>query len=67
MRPARDKNTYPYAESLHEQLPENGVGAMKALQELINTSAVAAVHSTGPKFFHLSSAAIHRQRLEPIG
>ena len=50
-RPVRDPRAERIAAGFGGSLPESGVGAVAALEELVDGFG-AAVHSTGPKFFH---------------
>ena len=50
-RPVRDPDAEEVAAGFGGPLPEDGVGAVAALQELLEGSA-GLVHSTGPRFFH---------------
>ena len=50
-RPVRDPRAEEAAASFGGSLPEDGVGAVAALQELIEGGA-GLVHSAGPRFFH---------------
>ena len=50
-RPVRDPQAEDAAASFGGALPEDGVGAVAALQELIE-GAGGLVHSAGPRFFH---------------
>jgi glutamate/tyrosine decarboxylase-like PLP-dependent enzyme len=50
-RPVRDPRADEVAATFGGPLPEEGVGAERALQELLGGLG-AAVHSAGPKFFH---------------
>ena len=50
-RPVRDPRADDVAATFGGPLPEEGVGAEKALEELIG-GLDGAVHSAGPKFFH---------------
>jgi glutamate/tyrosine decarboxylase-like PLP-dependent enzyme len=50
-RPVRDPGAEEVAAAFGGPLPEEGVGAMRALEELV-TGFDGAVHSAGPKFFH---------------
>ena len=50
-RPVRDPRADDVAATFGGPLPEQGVGAERALQELLD-GLDAAVHSAGPKFFH---------------
>jgi glutamate/tyrosine decarboxylase-like PLP-dependent enzyme len=50
-RPVRDPEAEEVAASFGGELPEEGVGAVAALEELVG-GAGALVHSAGPRFFH---------------
>jgi glutamate/tyrosine decarboxylase-like PLP-dependent enzyme len=50
-RPVRDPHAEDAAASFGGALPEDGVGAVAALQELIEGGG-GLVHSAGPRFFH---------------
>jgi glutamate/tyrosine decarboxylase-like PLP-dependent enzyme len=50
-RPVRDRRADEVAATFGGPLPEDGVGAVRALQELV-AGLDGAVHSAGPKFFH---------------
>ena len=50
-RPVRDPRADEMAATFGGPLPEQGVGAERALEELLG-GLDAAVHSAGPKFFH---------------
>ncbi len=50
-RPVRDPQAEDAAASFAGSLPEDGVGAIAALQELLEGGG-GLVHSAGPKFFH---------------
>ena len=50
-RPVRDPRADEVAATFGGPLPEEGVGAARALEELLG-GLDAAVHSAGPKFFH---------------
>jgi glutamate/tyrosine decarboxylase-like PLP-dependent enzyme len=50
-RPVRDPRAEDVAASFRADLPEDGVGAERALEELV-AGIDGAVHSAGPKFFH---------------
>lgn len=50
-RPVRDPRADEVAAGFGGPLPEQGVGAVAALEELI-AGIDGAVHSAGPKFFH---------------
>ena len=50
-RPVRDAQAEEAAASFGGSLPEDGIGAIAALQELIEGGG-GFVHSAGPKFFH---------------
>ncbi len=50
-RPVRDPRADEVAATFGGPLPEQGVGSLAALQELVG-GFDAAVHSAGPKFFH---------------
>jgi glutamate/tyrosine decarboxylase-like PLP-dependent enzyme len=50
-RPVRDPKAEERAASFGGPLPQEGVGAARALEELVE-GFDAAVHSAGPKFFH---------------
>src|SRR5213083_564125 len=51
-RDVRDPRAEAVAASFRGQLPEDGVGAEQALEELVG-GIDGAVHSAGPKFFHI--------------
>jgi glutamate/tyrosine decarboxylase-like PLP-dependent enzyme len=50
-RPVRDPRADEVAATFGGPLPEDGVGAVRALEELVG-GIDGAVHSAGPKFFH---------------
>ncbi len=50
-RAVRDPRAEEVASSFEAALPEDGVGAVRALEELVG-GIDGAVHSAGPKFFH---------------
>src|SRR4029077_18229696 len=50
-RNVRDPRAEDVAASFRGELPEDGVGAERALEELV-AGIDGAVHSAGPKFFH---------------
>jgi glutamate/tyrosine decarboxylase-like PLP-dependent enzyme len=50
-RPVRDPRAEEVAATFGGPLPEEGVGAARALEELV-AGLDGAVHSAGPKFFH---------------
>jgi glutamate/tyrosine decarboxylase-like PLP-dependent enzyme len=50
-RPVRDPGAEQVAATFGGELPEDGVGAVAALEELVG-GAGALVHSAGPRFFH---------------
>jgi glutamate/tyrosine decarboxylase-like PLP-dependent enzyme len=50
-RSVRDSHAEEVAASFDAQLPDDGVGAVRALEELVG-GIDGAVHSAGPKFFH---------------
>src|SRR6476659_9888883 len=50
-RNVRDPRAEEVAASVRGELPEDGVGAERALEELV-AGIDGAVHSAGPKFFH---------------
>jgi glutamate/tyrosine decarboxylase-like PLP-dependent enzyme len=50
-RPVRDPRAEDVAASFRGALPEDGVGAERALEELV-AGIDGAVHSAGPRFFH---------------
>jgi glutamate/tyrosine decarboxylase-like PLP-dependent enzyme len=50
-RPVRDPKAEAVAEAYGGPLPEDGVGAVAALEELV-AGFDGAVHSAGPRFFH---------------
>jgi glutamate/tyrosine decarboxylase-like PLP-dependent enzyme len=50
-RSVRDPHAEEVAASFDAQLPDDGVGAVRALEELVG-GIDGAVHSAGPKFFH---------------
>jgi hypothetical protein len=50
-RPVRDAQAEEAAASFDGSLPEDGIGAIAALRELIGGGG-GLVHSAGPKFFH---------------
>jgi glutamate/tyrosine decarboxylase-like PLP-dependent enzyme len=50
-RPVRDPRADEVAATFGGPLPEQGVGAVQALEELV-AGIDGAVHSAGPKFFH---------------
>jgi len=56
-RPVRDPRADEIAAGFGGPLPDEGVGASKALEELFG-SLDAAVHSAGPKFFHFVDGGV---------
>jgi glutamate/tyrosine decarboxylase-like PLP-dependent enzyme len=50
-RPVRDPRAEEIADTFAGPLPEDGIGAVATLEELV-AGFGAAVHSAGPKFFH---------------
>src|SRR6478735_7936015 len=50
-RPVRDPRADDVAATFGGPLPEDGVGAVRAMEELV-AGLDGAVHSAGPKFFH---------------
>jgi glutamate/tyrosine decarboxylase-like PLP-dependent enzyme len=56
-RPVRDPRAEEVAESFRASLPEDGVGAEQALQELL-AGIDGVVHSAGPKFFHFVNGGV---------
>ena len=50
-RPVRDARADDVAATFGGPLPEDGVGAVRAMEELV-AGLDGAVHSAGPKFFH---------------
>jgi glutamate/tyrosine decarboxylase-like PLP-dependent enzyme len=50
-RPVRDPGAEEVAATFGGELPEDGVGAVATLEELVG-GAGALVHSAGPRFFH---------------
>ncbi len=50
-RPVRDPGADEVAATFGGRLPDEGVGAVRAIEELLGGLG-AAVHSAGPKFFH---------------
>ena len=57
VRPVRDPRADEIAAGFGGPLPDEGVGATKALEELFG-SLDAAVHSAGPKFFHFVDGGV---------
>jgi glutamate/tyrosine decarboxylase-like PLP-dependent enzyme len=56
-RAVRNPRAEEVATSFDAELPEDGVGALRALQELFG-GIDGAVHSAGPKFFHFVNGGI---------
>ena len=56
-RNVRDPRAEQVAASFRGELPEDGVGAERALEELV-AGIDGAVHSAGPKFFHFVDGGI---------
>jgi len=56
-RPVRDPRADQVAASFGGPLPEDGVGAVQALEELV-AGFDGAVHSAGPKFFHFVDGGV---------
>jgi hypothetical protein len=56
-RPVRDPQAEEAAASFVGPLPEDGVGAVAALQELIEGGG-GLVHSAGPSFFHFVNGGV---------
>ncbi|MFC9434909.1 pyridoxal phosphate-dependent decarboxylase family protein [Nocardia sp. NPDC057030] len=52
-RVVRDAAADPLIDELGGPLPEQGGGALAAIEELLAVGTRASVHSTGPRFFHL--------------
>jgi glutamate/tyrosine decarboxylase-like PLP-dependent enzyme len=50
--PVRHARADEVARSLGGRLPDEGEGALAVLRELANDGAVAAIRSSGPRFFH---------------
>ncbi|WP_028923171.1 pyridoxal phosphate-dependent decarboxylase family protein [Pseudonocardia acaciae] len=51
-RPVRDIDAEPLVDKLDGPLPRVGVGARRGIEELLEVGEAAAVHSSGPRFFH---------------
>src|SRR6476660_5042610 len=56
-RNVRDPEAEEVAASFRGELPEDGVGAERALEELV-AGIDGAVHSAGPKFFHFVDGGV---------
>src|SRR6476646_5224457 len=56
-RNVRDPRAEEVAASFRGELPEDGVGAERALEELV-AGIDGAVHSAGPKFFHFVDGGV---------
>src|SRR6187399_1691695 len=56
-RNVRDPRAEEIAASFRGELPEDGVGAERALEELV-AGIDGAVHSAGPKFFHFVNGGV---------
>jgi glutamate/tyrosine decarboxylase-like PLP-dependent enzyme len=56
-RPVRDPKAEEVATSFGGPLPEDGVGAVRALEEL-SAALDGAVHSAGPRFFHFVNGGV---------
>ncbi|MEV6554153.1 pyridoxal-dependent decarboxylase [Nocardia sp. NPDC051756] len=52
-RLVREATNDPLIDELGGPLPEQGGGALAAIEELLAVGTQAAVHSSGPRFFHL--------------
>lgn len=52
-RLVRDATCDPLIDQLGGPLPEQGGGALAAIEELLAVGTQASVHSSGPRFFHL--------------
>ncbi|MCW2918737.1 MAG: pyridoxal-dependent decarboxylase, partial [Actinomycetia bacterium] len=51
-RMVRDPAAEELIGELDGPLPRDGVGAVQSIEELLRVGTGAAVHSTGPRFFH---------------
>ena len=51
-RPLRDEKAEAFADAFEASLPEEGVGALAAVRELLDDGLPASVASSGPRFFH---------------
>ena len=51
-RPVRPAGAEDVARAFSQELPERGVGAQAALDELVELAAGTAIGSAGPRFFH---------------
>ena len=51
-RPVRPSGAEDAARAFSQELPEHGVGAQSALDELVGLAAETAIGSAGPRFFH---------------
>ncbi|HEX9891738.1 MAG TPA: pyridoxal-dependent decarboxylase [Actinomycetota bacterium] len=51
-RPLRDPKADAFADGLSARFPEQGVGALDAMRELLEGGLPASVASSGPRFFH---------------
>jgi glutamate/tyrosine decarboxylase-like PLP-dependent enzyme len=56
-RPVRDPRADEIAATFGGPLPEEGIGAVRALEELV-AGFDGAVHSAGPKFFHFVDGGV---------
>src|SRR5205809_8041382 len=65
-RNVRGPRAEELAASFRGDLPEDGVGAERALEELV-AGFDGAVHSAGPRFFHFVNGAPPRPRWAPTG
>jgi len=52
-RPVHDPTCGPLIDDLGGPLSENGVGTLQAIEQLLAVAPRAAVHSSGPRYFHL--------------
>ncbi len=57
-RPVRDPLAEKLIAELDGELPEDGVGALPAMRELVRVGAAAATHSSGPRFFHFVTGGV---------
>ena len=48
----------PGEPTLDDALPEQGVGSLRALSELMAVSVESAVRSSGPRYFHFVTGGV---------
>lgn len=51
-RPVADPAAAALLAELHQPLPEQGLGSVDSVEELLRVGTSAATHSSGPRFFH---------------